>query len=141
MDKEFYILVKELAREHYSAETYEHAKAVLLYTKNDTRYAFYSKEDKIFLSALALAHDLIEDTDLTLDDFIAMGFPHDFIIELEMLIHSSDVPYIDYIKSIVAYGGRPLIVKCADIKDHLMREDTLTKTLKTRYNKILPLLK
>lgn len=141
MTKEEYLVIKMIAHESYNEKTLAHAKRVLSYTRADPRYMFYPKEEQIELDALALAHDLIEDTTITYKELSRIGMPDNFIIHLEILTHSYGVTYYDYVKSIADYGGLPLIVKCADIKDHLMLEETLTDSLRKRYNKILPLLR
>lgn len=49
---------------------------------------------------VALLHDVVEDTDVTLDDLKAQGFPDEVINALSLLIHKKNIPYMDYIKAI-----------------------------------------
>lgn len=63
----------------------------------------------------ALLHDVVEDTDYTLDDIRAFGFPEEVIEALMLLTHSPDVPYMDYVRRA---GTNPIArqVKIADLK-------------------------
>lgn len=46
---------------------------------------------------LAILHDLIEDTDWTIERLLALGFPRDICDDLELLTHNPEEPYNDYI--------------------------------------------
>lgn len=48
----------------------------------------------------ALLHDVVEDTDYTLEDLAEMGYPQEVIDVLKLLTHDSEVPYFDYVKAI-----------------------------------------
>ena len=48
----------------------------------------------------ALLHDVVEDTDYTLEDLAEMGYPQEVIDVLRLLTHDSEVPYFDYVKAI-----------------------------------------
>ncbi len=48
----------------------------------------------------ALLHDVVEDTDYTLEDLAEMGYPQEVIDVLQLLTHNPDVPYFDYVKAI-----------------------------------------
>ena len=48
----------------------------------------------------ALLHDVVEDTDITLNDLLKMGFPNDVIDVLSLLTHDMSVPYMDYVKNL-----------------------------------------
>ena len=51
---------------------------------------------------VALLHDTIEDTDLTIEDLKQQGFPQSVLDALCLLTHDKKVPYMDYIKAIKA---------------------------------------
>ena len=51
---------------------------------------------------VALLHDVVEDTDYTLDDLREMGFSGEVCDALALLTHREEVPYMDYIKSLTA---------------------------------------
>ena len=48
----------------------------------------------------ALLHDVVEDTDTTLEDLGDMGFPDEVIEVLKLLTHTDGVPYMDYVEKI-----------------------------------------
>lgn len=50
----------------------------------------------------ALLHDVVEDTDYTLEDLSKMGFPFEVIDVLRLLTHDPEVSYFDYVKAISA---------------------------------------
>lgn len=64
---------------------------------------------------VALLHDVVEDTSITLDDLRAEGFSCQVIEALVLLTHDKAVPYMDYISKISA---NPLArqVKLADLR-------------------------
>ena len=63
----------------------------------------------------ALLHDVVEDTDLTLDGLLEMGFPSEVIEVLRLLTHDEEIPYMDYVREI---KKNPVAtkVKIADLK-------------------------
>ena len=50
--------------------------------------------------AVALLHDVIEDTDYTLEDLKAMGFPDSVTEALALMTHDDSVPYLDYVANL-----------------------------------------
>ena len=65
-------------------------------------------------TCVALLHDVVEDTDTTLDELRSYGFPDEVIEALSLMIHSDDVPYLDYVR---AMKDNPIArkVKLADL--------------------------
>ena len=57
--------------------------------------------------AAALLHDVVEDTDVTLDE-LAESFPAEVIDALRLLTHAKDANYFDYVRAIRA---NPVAVK------------------------------
>ena len=49
---------------------------------------------------IALLHDVIEDTEYTIQDIADMGFPQVVLDALMCLTHDKAVPYMDYISKI-----------------------------------------
>ncbi|MBQ8147104.1 MAG: bifunctional (p)ppGpp synthetase/guanosine-3',5'-bis(diphosphate) 3'-pyrophosphohydrolase [Clostridia bacterium] len=68
----------------------------------------------------ALLHDVVEDTDITLNDIRKMGFTEEVVQVLALLTHENDVPYMDYIKRI---STNPIATK-VKIADLLHNSDT-----------------
>ena len=64
---------------------------------------------------VALLHDVVEDTEYTLDDIRAMGFPERIVEALSYMTHDDAVPYLDYVAKI---KENPIAtaVKLADLK-------------------------
>lgn len=95
-------------------------------------------------TVVALLHDVVEDTDYTLEDLHAMGFPSEAIEALTLLTHDPAVPYLDYVAAI-----RPdpvaRAVKLADLRHNsdLSRLDAIDeKTLERvrKYRRAIALL-
>lgn len=63
----------------------------------------------------ALLHDVVEDTDYTLDDLRAMGFPSQVVEALALLTHDKAVPYLDYVDTI-KFNPIARAVKLADLR-------------------------
>ncbi len=92
----------------------------------------------------ALLHDVIEDTDYTLDDLKNMGFSNSVLEALALLTHDDEVPYMDYVK-MIATNEIARAVKIADLKHNsdLTRLDKISeKDLKRcqKYAEALELL-
>ena len=56
--------------------------------------------DDEYSTCVALLHDVAEDSDMTLSDLRAEGFPDEVIDALALLTHDKNVPYMDYVKKI-----------------------------------------
>ena len=63
----------------------------------------------------ALLHDVVEDTEITLDDLETMGFDQDIIPVLKLLTHDKNVEYMDYVNQIKT-NSIAKKVKLADLK-------------------------
>jgi len=66
---------------------------------------------------IAVLHDVVEDTDVTLADLQREGFPAAVLNAVELLTHDADTPYEDYVQQIKT---NPLAktVKLADLEDN-----------------------
>lgn len=64
---------------------------------------------------VALLHDVMEDTDLTADDLLAVGIPQEYVATCRKLTHAEGVPYLDYV---AALADDPVArrVKIADLR-------------------------
>ena len=63
----------------------------------------------------ALLHDVVEDTDYTLDDLKKMGYPSAVTDVLALLTHEDGVPYEAYVEK-VSVNATARKVKLADLK-------------------------
>jgi (p)ppGpp synthase/HD superfamily hydrolase len=87
---------------------------------------------------VALLHDVVEDSDLTLDDLRQMGFGDTVIAALALLTHDPAVEYMDYVRAV---KDNPLAraVKLADLRHNsdLTRLDTVDEKALARREKYL----
>ena len=93
----------------------------------------------------ALLHDVVEDTDYTLEDLRSMGFPDTVTDALALLTHDPSVPYMEYVARL---KNNPIArsVKLADLTHNsdLSRLPVVTdKDLERveKYRKAIKLLK
>ncbi len=65
----------------------------------------------------ALLHDVVEDTDITLDNLLDNGFPSEVVTPIKLLTYTKDIPYLKYIERIKT---NPIAkaVKLADLRDN-----------------------
>ena len=94
---------------------------------------------------VALLHDVVEDTDITIDDLLNMGFSQEVLEAIALMTHDPDVPYMDYVAQIKT---NPIAkaVKLADLKHNsdMTRLDSITPYDKERakkYKRAIRLLK
>ena len=77
---------------------------------------------------VALLHDVIEDTEYTLDDLRKFGFAEDVLSAISLMTHADDVPYMEYV---VKIKTNPIAkaVKLADLKHNsdMSRLDRITQ--------------
>ena len=80
--------------------------------------------DSLDAKMVAVMHDLVEDTPMTLDQLREKGFSQEVIDGVDLVTHRDDVSYSDYI---VAIKNNPVAteVKLADLKDNTSLDRTL----------------
>ncbi|MCR2049729.1 hypothetical protein NSB25_20960 [Acetatifactor muris] len=127
-----------MAKQYYESKTYDHVLRVAGYVAENPMIPDDKMDNCV---ALAIMHDLIEDTEYTGGCFGA-EYKH-FEECLNLLTKSKNTNYIEYVKKIRDYSDtRPEVywVKLADMKDHLTQTETLTDKLKEKYLAALPYL-
>jgi len=67
---------------------------------------------------VAVLHDVVEDTDWTIEKLISEGFDEEVITAVKLLTHNKKVPYKKYIEAIKT-NTIALRVKLADLEDNL----------------------
>lgn len=67
------------------------------------------------LMIIAVLHDIVEDTDITLGLLRTLGYSERVISGVKALTHEDNVPYMDYIK-IIAINPDARKVKMADLR-------------------------
>lgn len=70
------------------------------------------------LKPIAFLHDIVEDTDITIEDLVAMGFPSYITDAVELLTHRNNEPNIQYWAKIKTNPDAKA-VKLIDINDNL----------------------
>ena len=77
---------------------------------------------------VALLHDVVEDSDYTLEDLRRLGFPEEVVGAVALMTHTEGVPYMDYVAKI---KKNPIAkaVKLADLAHNsdATRLETLTQ--------------
>ena len=71
--------------------------------------------DDEFSTICALLHDVVEDTEITFENLLDMGFPIEVIDVLKLLTHEDSIPYMDYVEKI-STNPTAKKVKIADLK-------------------------
>ena len=85
---------------------------------------------------VALLHDVVEDTDYTLDDLRAMGFGDEVMEALSYMTHDPAVPYMEYVAKI-RENDIARRVKLADLRHNsdITRLDTVDRKALDRVEK------
>lgn len=78
---------------------------------------------------VAVLHDLLEDTDWSIDDLYKEGFSHERIVDLIILTHHEHHTYDSYIKNIARSNSICVAIKLADLRHNsdITRLKGLTK--------------
>ena len=134
-------LTKKAIKLTYEAHKDQYDKSGLPYITHPLHLAEYMDDE--YTTVTALLHDVVEDTDITLDD-LAKEFPEEVIEAIKLLTHQKDIPYMDYVAKIKT-NDIARAVKIADLKHNsdLTRLDNITdKDLERaeKYKKALELL-
>lgn len=91
--------------------------------------------DDEYSTCVALLHDVVEDTDITLDE-LSKEFPKEVTDSIAMMTHDDNVPYLDYVAKIMQ---NPIAakVKLADLKHNsdLSRLDVVDDNVLKRVEK------
>lgn len=75
---------------------------------------------------VALLHDVVEDTTVSINDLVQMGYDIEVINAVELLTRRDNVVYFDYIQKL-KYNHIARVVKVADILHNVSRLDGLPK--------------
>lgn len=77
---------------------------------------------------VALLHDIVEDTAVTIDDLAKLGFDQNVLTAIALMTHDPDVPYIEYVANI-KQNAIARIVKLADLQHNsdLSRLENVTQ--------------
>ena len=103
----------------------EHPMAVAAAFEKDREHADV-------LQAIAVLHDVIEDSDFTSQDLLDRGIPTEVVDNVVVLTHKPEDSYLNYI---IKFQGHPLaaVVKIEDIKHNMKSLGPDSKTKKDKY--------
>lgn len=89
-------------------------------------------------TVVALLHDVIEDTEYTIEDLQKAGFSQNVISAIALMTHDPQVPYMEYVRAI---KSNPIAraVKLADLRHNsdMTRLDIITQRDEERAKKYL----
>ena len=95
-------------------------------------------------TVVALLHDVVEDTDYTLEDLAAEGFGKEILEAVALMTHEDDMPYLDYVAKL---KDNPIAraVKLADLAHNsdlsrIGEVDDETKQRLEKYKKAIAFL-
>ena len=102
----------ELAKQHHEGQT---DKAGKPYIEHPLRvmYQVESEEEKI----VAILHDIVEDTDISLNDLRNEGFSEEVVSAVECLTKQDGENYDSYIERI-SFNPLAVKIKLADLEDN-----------------------
>ena len=66
-------------------------------------------------TCVALLHDVVEDTDITIEQLGREGFPQEVLEAIQLMTHAPEVPYMDYVREIKK-NSIAAAVKLADLR-------------------------
>lgn len=106
-------LTKKALRLCFDAHKEQTDKTGLPYVFHPFHLAEQMKDE--MSTVCALLHDVVEDTDYTVEDLGEMGFPDEVLEVLRLLTHDPEVPYMDYVERL---SHHPVArrVKLADLR-------------------------
>jgi len=77
-------------------------------------------------------HDVVEDSDITIEDLRAEGVEEDVLTAVDLLTHRPEMTYEDYVRNIVLSGNETAIqVKLNDLHHNLHRAELAQAMLDT----------
>ena len=83
-----------------------------------------------------ILHDIVEDTDLTLEDLRDRGVEDDVVEVVDLLTHREEDSYEEYIRKIVSSGNETAIqVKLNNLHHNLQRAEDAVQALDTSSKK------
>lgn len=108
-------LTKKALNISFNAHKEQVDKSGMPYVYHPYRIAEQMEDE--YSTCVALLHDVIEDTNITLGDLEKEGFPQEVLEAIGLMTHDDDTPYFEYIKQI---KSNPIatVVKLADLQDN-----------------------
>lgn len=130
------------AFEHHTRETFLHVTRVARYLVGTAPNDGTVDDIVPIVATIAYLHDIVEDTTVKLSDIENDSLFKDCPVVCEvvgLLTRDSNMTYFNYIRMVRTHPIARM-VKFADIQDHLNEKDTLSNSLKVRYEKAMIIL-
>lgn len=94
------------------------------------------------MRAAGYLHDILEDTDITEDELLDLGIDAHVVVIVEIVTRRGDETYFEFIARILdSWEPDAILLKIADIEDHLRDTTRLSDSMVTRYTKALDILR
>lgn len=106
-------LTKKALRISFNAHKNQIDKSGMPYVYHPFHLAEQMSDE--YTTCVALLHDVVEDTDITIDDIKNEGFPKDVIDAIALMTHDNDVPYLEYV-AMIKKNPIAAAVKLADLR-------------------------
>ena len=103
---------EKIAREKHQTQKDKNGEPCILHPMR-VAASLHSLEEKV----VALLHDVLEDTDTTVEELLACGVTQEQIRALSLLSHAKEEPYLTYLAR-VKDDPLALAVKLADLADN-----------------------
>ena len=128
-------LARQMAERSLSERGYQHTLRVVEYAE---QIALRDRANVPMCKVAAYLHDVLEDSDRYSKIEIAQLFGFPILEIVELLTHNKEEDtYEEYIDKIFQGCAEAIVVKRADMKDHLLQKETLTPKLKEKYLGVL----
>lgn len=93
-----------------------------------------NKEEKLILTAIGFLHDIVEDTNMTIEQLKVQMNNEQVVETVRLLTRKKKQSYAQYI-DLISHDYLAILVKLADIEDHLENDNgyKLPQSLSLRY--------
>lgn len=128
-------LTKKALRISFAAHQFQVDQGGLPYVYHPFHVAEMMGDDE-YAVCVALLHDVVEDTSVTIEKLEACGFPDEIVDAVDLLTYRNDRPYIEYIE-LLKKNELARKVKLADLKHNsdMSRIDHYNETVFERMAK------
>ena len=110
------VLAKAVAMAAHAGQTDKLGEPYFGHCNRVARRAMIETDDFDVIAA-AYLHDTVEDTALTLNELVAMGFSNDTVKIVDLLTHRENEPYEEYVDRLARYAPTRIVKRC-DIMDN-----------------------
>jgi (p)ppGpp synthase/HD superfamily hydrolase len=139
LDKQLLLAPQVAARAHRTQKRKDGTPYIAHPVRVALRVAAMHPAQAAYFQIVAFLHDVVEDTDVTLEELRELGFDEIVIAAVDAVTKRPGEKYTDFILRIKSAGYIAVDVKLADIEDNLEDQSALDPEeavfLKNRYQK------